>query len=179
MIPHYEDILVDPYLMKSDVILFGETWLNPDQTISFNGYHGDQVNIGDGKGVSTLIKNHFHATWKKVSNDKFSGILMETKSVNIISLYLSKGFNWIELHQTLEEWIIEDKDVVILGDMNINYLKKNHDLITYLKKRNFTQLVEKPTHKHGAGDFWIISMLVNHYWKRSLSVVKELSLIHI
>ena len=33
--------------------------------------------------------------------------------------------------------------------MNINYLKKNHDLITYLKKRNFTQLVEKPTHKLG------------------------------
>ena len=33
--------------------------------------------------------------------------------------------------------------------MNINYLKKKHDLITYLKKRNFTQLVEKPSHKFG------------------------------
>ena len=149
MNPHYDDILVDPYLMKSDVISFGETWLNPDQTISFDGYHGDQVNIGDGKGVSTFIKGHFQANWKKISNDKFSGILMETDEVNVITLYLSKGFNWTELYQTLEEWIVDEKDVAILGDMNINYLKKTHELITYLKKRNFTQLVEKPTQKLG------------------------------
>ena len=64
----------------------------------------------------------------------------------MISVYLSKDFDWNELHNTLEEWILEDKNVVIIGDTNINYLKKSHNLLKFLKKKNFTQLVDRPTH---------------------------------
>ena len=87
--------------------------------------------------------------WNKATHDKFSGILMTTDAVDIIYLYLSQDFDWTELHYVLEEWIVEDKDVAILGDMNINYLKKSHDLIIYLKKRGFTQLVDRPTQRSG------------------------------
>ena len=78
--------------------------------------------------------------------EKFSAILIQTEVVDVISLYLSKDFNWNELHHLLEEWILEIKDTVIIGDTNINYLKKSHDFIKYLEKKSFTQLVDRPTH---------------------------------
>ena len=92
------------------------------------------------------MKNKYEASWKQVASEKFSCILTRTESVDVISLYLSKDFDWNELHHTLEEWIVEDRDIVIIGDTNINILKKSHDLLKFLKKKNFTQLVDRPTH---------------------------------
>ena len=150
MTPHKEDVLLDTWLMKSDIISFGETWLKDEQRLYFDdqGYKGTQANTpnANGKGIASFIKKKFEATWEQVVSEKFSAILTRTESVDVISVYLSKDFDWNELHLILEEWIVEDKDVVIIGDTNINCLKKSHDLLKFLKKKNFTQLVDRPTH---------------------------------
>ena len=150
MAPHKEDILLDTWLMKSDIISFGETWLKSDQKIYFDDqdYKGTQANTlnANGKGIASFIKNKYEASWKQVANERFSAILTQTEFVDVISLYLSKDFNWNEFHQTLEEWIVEDRDTVVIGDTNINFLKKSHDLLKFLEKKNFTQLVDRPTH---------------------------------
>ena len=153
MAPHKEDILLDTWLMKSDIISFGETWLKPEEELCFKnqGYIGVQTNTqnANGKGLATFVKEHYGADWKKVSKEKFSAILTQTEAVNVISLYLSKDFDWKELHRLLQEWIVEIKDVVIIGDTNINYLKKSHDFMKYLEEKSFTQLVDRPTHVCG------------------------------
>ena len=153
MLPHKEDISTDSWLMNSDIISFGETWLKPEQKVCFEdqGYKGIQVNTqnANGKGLASFIKKKHEAFWEKFASEKYSAILTKTKSVDVIQLYLSKDFDWNELHQILEKWIIQDKDVAIIGDTNINYLKKSHYFIEFLKSKNFTQLVEKSTHEDG------------------------------
>ena len=56
--PHWKDLKSDDLFMKSDVISLGETWLHPNEHVSFeeDGYEGSQVNIGDGKGVMAFAK---------------------------------------------------------------------------------------------------------------------------
>ena len=153
MMPHKEDILLDSWLMKADIISFGETWLNPQEELCFKdqGYKGVHTNTqnSNGKGLASFIKECYSAYWKKVSMEKFSAILIQTEVVDVISLYLSKDFDWNELHCLLEEWIVEIKDTVIIGDTNINYLKKSHNFIKYLEEKSFTQLVNRPTHSCG------------------------------
>ena len=69
--------------------------------------------------------------------------------LDVIFLYLSQKFEWNNLRDKLEEWIEEDRSVAVIGDMNIDYLGKNHDFIKYMQIKNFVQLVDKPTHKYG------------------------------
>ena len=153
MLPHKEDISTDSWLMNSDIISFGETWLKPEQKVCFEdqGYKGIQVNTqnANGKGLASFIKKKHEAFWEKFAGEKYSAILTKTKSVDVIQLYLSKDFDWNKLHQILQKWIIQDKDVAIIGDTNINHLKQRHDFIEFLKCKNFIQLVEKPTHEDG------------------------------
>ena len=124
--------------------------MKPEEELCFKnqGYIGVQTNTqnANGKGLATFVKEHYGADWKKVSKETFSAILTQTETVDVISLYLSKDFDWKELHQLLEEWVVEINDTVIIGDTNINYLKKSHDFIKYLEEKSFTQLVDRPTH---------------------------------
>jgi len=60
--------------------------------------------------------------------------------------YLSKNFAFI-IQQNLSLGIDGSKEVIIMGDLNVNYLKKNED--THIKRvittHSFTQLIDKPT----------------------------------
>ena len=148
---HYEDIITDHRLIQSDIMAFGETWLLPDENVSFEnyGFQDFHVNIGPGKGIAASIKQHHQVTYKESYAANFSAILMKTDILDVIFLYLSQKFEWNDLKDKLEEWIEEDRSVTVIGDMNIDYLRKNHDFIKYMKIKNFAQLVDKPTHKCG------------------------------
>lgn len=44
LLPHLEDVKTDPFLEKFDVLSFGETSLNPDNSVEMSGYYGCQIN---------------------------------------------------------------------------------------------------------------------------------------
>ena len=66
------------------MIALGETWLEPDEFASFEeeGFEGIQVNIGSGKGV-TSVKTINQIIWKRKS----------LKFYNILSKYYSTAVN--------------------------------------------------------------------------------------
>ena len=149
--PHWEDLILDDLFMKSDIISLGETWLQPHENVSFeeHGFEGLQVNIGDGKGVMAFAQYQHFVKSISSSSDTFSVILMETENIDLVFLYLSQPFDWKKLEELFDKWIRKDKAVAVMGDMNIDFLDGTHDLMTYMKKNGFTQLVQKPTHEKG------------------------------
>ena len=149
---HYEDVITDHRLIQSDIMVFGETWLLPEESVSFHdyGFNDFQVNIGRGKGIAAFNKQKHPVTCKNFYTDNFSAIFMRLEALDMIFLYLSQNFKWDELEKLLEEWIQDDRKVAVMGDVNIDYLEKvHHKFVKYMNQKNFLQLVEKPTHKYG------------------------------
>ena len=149
--PHRKDLISDDLFMKSDVFSLGETWLHPGQNESFAkyGFEGSQVNIGDGKGVMAFAKHQHFVKSISSSSDTFSAIMLETENIDIVFLYLSQPFDWKKLEEIFDRWIRKDKAVAVIGDMNIDFLDGSHNLMAYMKKNGFTQLIQKPTHEKG------------------------------
>ena len=134
------------------MISLGETWLIENETacLEDQGFIGVYANVGNGQGLATFVKKTQIITSETFAHETFSATLVKTKSVDVISLYLSHGFNYSVLQNKLEEWIVDNKSVAIMGDVNLNQgEKKNHDFVKYLDSKNFLQIVNKPTHKAG------------------------------
>ena len=146
---HLEDVSTDQLLMYSDIISFGETWLKPDQNIDFEGFKGIQENVGQGKGIAAFIKTQYTMKCQKFKCDTFSAIFMETEIIDVIFLYLSQRFSWTTLEEQFEKWIKSHKNVAVIGDMNIDFAEKQHELTRYMHRNNFTQIIENPTHDAG------------------------------
>ena len=146
---HFEDVSTDQILMNFDIISFGETWLKPDENVELEGFKGIQENVGRGKGIAAFIKTHHSMKCQKFKCDTFSAIFMETDIVDVIFLYLSQRFDWPALEELFEMWIKNHKNVAVIGDMNIDFAEKQHELTRYMHRNNFTQIVQNPTHDAG------------------------------
>ena len=146
--PHYADLKLDDLFMKSDVISLGETWLQTNEHVSFeeDGFEGSEVNIGDGKGVMAFSKLEHFVRSTTSSSDTFSAVFLETKEFDLIFLYLSQKVEWRKLEELFELWIRNERNVAVIGDVNIDFLDGSHKLMAYMKDKGFTQLVKEPTH---------------------------------
>ena len=152
LFPHLDDIELDHELMRSDIISLGETWMKKDDTVTFEaqGFKGIFANVGDGQGLASFAKSFNQASFELSTDQTFSATFIKTVAVDIISLYLSQDFDWAKLKMILDEWIMDQRPVAIIGDVNLNYNeKKKHPFINYLEKMNFMQLIKKPTHDKG------------------------------
>ena len=89
LLPHLIDVKTDPILMESDIITLGETWLKPSDTVTISGYDAIEVKTEErGKGLSTFVKSRNLFTFQKFLNQKFSAILIQTHSMDLLFLYL-------------------------------------------------------------------------------------------
>ena len=63
-----------------------------------------------------------------------------------LNIYLSKDFN-SSFAQVVSTASLEDKEVIVAGDLNANYLKSSEhkDLKDIFKVNSFKQLIDKPT----------------------------------
>ena len=154
--PHLQHIMNDQAIENADVFAFGETWMQPEDTLNLREFESIQVNLGNGKGIAAIIKNSILSLFRDSdiscltdTSKQFSAILIRTSNVDLIFLYLSQGFEWKELQSLLNHWISEEKCVAILGDMNIDFLTSNHKFLKYMSRKGFKQLIEKPTHERG------------------------------
>ena len=151
LLPHLIDVSTDPTLIKSDVMVLGETWLKPHDTAEINGFRAIEIKSEkDGKGLSAYISNqHMSVECQKFQKENFSAILLKTLILDVLFVYLSKGFDWKELKQVLEIFIQSRKDLALIGDTNINFLAEDHDFTKFMTNKEFVQIVQEPTHERG------------------------------
>ena len=70
-------------IMQSNVISVAETWLQPNDNITLNGFIGTQINVGDGKGLATFIQENHGVKWETFSNELTSAIFMSTTVIGM------------------------------------------------------------------------------------------------
>ena len=147
-----------------DIISLSETHLQDDVSLDYlklNGYHflGKCRKNGLGGGVCIFIKNNIK--FKKRSDltkSSLEGIWIEIaikKSKPIIfgcfyrppetSKYFTDDFDAL-LNETLRDIEKEQKEVILMGDFNINYnSKSNKQFKDMMKMNGFKQIITSPT----------------------------------
>ena len=69
---------------------------------------------------------------------------MSTDSLDMIFLYLSKGFSWLKLKSFFDKWINNNRKVAIMGDTNWQYDNDETEMKKYLQNGlHFKQLVNE------------------------------------
>ena len=143
-------ITSDLSLQQSDVIILAETWIPQSSNVEYRikQYETHLNNSGRGRGLAIFFKSGF----KNIVNHNKENInitKMESDDLDIISIYRSKDGSFLALVKKLED-IITSKSTVVIGDINVcNKKEPENELITYLKDRNFKQIIEKATHIDG------------------------------
>ena len=138
----------DNFIMSSDVIGLGETWLKPGEEKHLDGFEGVFAGHGKGKGVAAFSKIECNVVYS-ISTEHFSSIHLRFPNFDVIFVYLSSGCNKEEFLGHVKAWIDNDRPTTIMGDFNIDY-SKGEKLNRSLETLGFQQLVQEPTRISGS-----------------------------
>ena len=144
-----------------DVLCLTETWFSSDNTIDLPGFHGFHITRDRrSRSVSLYIKNQYDATC--VDELSYSNPTREVCTVDVkvnnfngtfIAIYRPHSDTVSnlcdELATLLENIILRNKCIVIMGDLNICLLKNESPIIDYcnfLHSNHFIPVIDKPTH---------------------------------
>jgi len=151
---------------KIDILTVSETHINGfndnNDLYQIDGYNFIQRNRKQGKGGGVGIYLRDNLKWKRrfdLERDTVESIWIEiniTKSKNFLlavyyrppntSKFLPKNFK-DTFNETLLSVTEEQREVVLMGDLNVNFLKKsdNNDIKELFSLYGFKQLIKKPT----------------------------------
>ena len=155
-------ILLEPHILTlSETHIVDDSPYDIDDLYKISGYRYIKRNRQSGLGgVSMYIKENI--TWKRRSQLEKHGleciwlevINKNTKSFLITafyrppegSLYLSKSFD-DDFHDIIMNASLSNKEIILLGDLNVNYLSNNDNknLKSILTLFGFKQLINEAT----------------------------------
>ena len=142
---HQKDIANDPELIKSTILGIAETHLHVNEEVIFEGFEGEFVNGGKGKGVAAFTKISVQNVIK-INQSSFTAISLEFENLRIVFCYMSSEINMEEVNIHLRPVLLEKKkQTIIIGDMNFHYSKKGR-FINHVDKfwdRGFQKAYEK------------------------------------
>ena len=150
---HYEDILEDTLLLKSDIIALQETWLENDITLDkfkIAGYDLHLNSHGNGKGLAIYFKKDLFNHKIDIKEENMQLSKFSSSNLNIVIIYRSQNGNLNKLKQNLEAITTKDKPELILGDFNFDFpTSPSNPTKLYLQDQGYTQLIHEPTHLEG------------------------------
>ena len=148
----FEHIATDESIIKSDVIMLSETWLEPEQEEKDYQLENFSVNLiseGRGRGLASYFNKKFQHV-KSVKNDGYSLSKVSSEKLDVFGIYRSKDGDARKMIGHLEEMIIENRTTIIGGDLNVCALKHQKNfIIEKLKELDFQQIVKQATHIEG------------------------------
>ena len=154
LLPHFRDIRKDCKLQKGHVLHLLETSLPADadtNDMTIDGYKGSFINIGNGKGIGTFIRedvasDHIEDVVKpSLQITKFS-----VKGLDSISIYRSSNHSIPDIVEALDSLIDVGRPTLISGDFNICAKKNvNNGVTVSLQRKGFKSIIERPTHIQG------------------------------
>ena len=163
---HMEDIRTDPVLMQSDILFVQETWLEKceeeQEQYQLEGYHAHFASQGRGKGLAAFVKEGVRSRIGSISifeEPNLQLVKVNMANMDVIGIYRSKDEPLFRLTQHLGQFIVPEKDTLVVGDVNVCATKPN-DLGNYLQKGRFHQLVTLPTHICG-GIHWQLNLIIS------------------
>ena len=148
----FKHIKADESLLKSDVIVLTETWLEPDQIEHDYELENFSVNLnskGRGRGIATYTKTMFQHV-KNINARDYSMSMMSSEKVDVFGIYRSKEGDLSDMMKKLRDHISKRKTTIIGGDFNVCIMKNpNNIVVEKLKELKFQQVVIQATHTEG------------------------------
>ena len=142
-----------------DILCISETWLEsniPDRLVNINGFTLFRNDGGRGGGTCMYVRNNLKSTKMKINHPPCQGIedvwvkvqLKKLPSIIVGAMYrhphaTSDSFDYIR--ETLQELVLENKTIFLLGDLNDNILDRQSKLQKIVNILNFSQMIENPT----------------------------------
>jgi ATP-dependent DNA helicase PIF1 len=168
----FEDVQADMLLAFSDIIIFGETWLetnegsegrlpalcqfiNNDTNLNNDGsslhLHGYKLHLnsaGRGKGLAAYFKNEKFTVKQDITNEYLQLTVIDSENLCVVGLYRSESDT--TLSRYLNEVIPSSGECVVIGDFNICANKKpNHEAFVTLNALGFHLVTAEATHIDG------------------------------
>ena len=183
---HSADVLKDPSFLMSDVVVLTETWLSgtidsytllPDRQYSVQ--RADRQPPGSvhrsAGGVLVAVKMPYQMTVSRKYTSQYIQIIMvHISDILQKGIYALAVYNSPDRHNCPESLLQQiramiatiphNQPCVIVGDMNEDAIANTHGPIqTALQSMNFQQVVQSPTHRHGA--------CLDHIYTRNIDCV--------
>ena len=167
---HFEDIKKDFALLKSNIIILTETWIHLDtngERFKLDNYYTPILNsAGRGKGLCIYFKNEQFTFGCNINGDDFQVTKIESEKLDIFGVYRSQTGDKNLLVSKIAKEVSKEKDTIIFGDFNINYLQEKSNTVSVgLETLGFKQLVQVPTHDCGG--------LIDHVYYRAFNPLRE------
>ena len=125
---HYQDIISDNLLMKSDMICLQETWLEDDtilEKLNILNYELHLNSNGKGKGIAIYYKKDVVQHESDIKEENMQLSKFTSSTIDIVVIYRSQGGNPNDLTKNLSTMMNRNKPQLVLGDFNICYLEKD------------------------------------------------------
>ena len=150
---HYQDIISDSLLLKSDVICLQETWLEDGTDASdfkIERYHLHLNSYGKGKGIAIYFKLGRLTHETDITEEQFQLTKFTSDLIDLVVIYRSQRDNHKNLMQILGTLIDNEKPLMVVGDFNFCFLESSlNGTKQFFNKHSFSQLVHEPTHIEG------------------------------
>ena len=152
---HMVDLISEPQIQNSDVVLVQQTCLKKDEPTNIyelTNYNSYFNSYGDGRGIALYFKNNFDHD-EHISKQNYQISKVKSPEYDIICVYRSSDSvksSQINFLIDLRGMISEQKKTLILGDFNCNaFCSKQNFILEELETWNFTQILREPTHIQG------------------------------
>ena len=153
LLKHFKDIIKDPTLMASDVLVFSETHMWTDSEWQLPGYKSYWASAGKGCGVVVYVKSSVrvfnHQTFNK--GKKLQAVKVTLANMDVIGVYRSPTYRSFEdLSEMLEEVVCVGIPAMICGDFNLHIPSKEYNkILGQMSALGYKQWVTEPTHLMG------------------------------
>ena len=119
--------------------------------ITINGYEGRFVNIGNGKGLATFIREDVICEHRQdVVKETLQISKFSVEGIDSIAVYRSNSHSIKEVCEVLNSMIDVHKPTLISGDFNICSKKNEKNVVTAsLIDKGFRMMIRRPTHIQG------------------------------
>ena len=135
-------------MIESDILTLGETWLQGQSEVSFNGFEGHFASFGRGKGIAVFSRHQLYYGPSKSSSECHSVIKVVLSDIELIFVYVSQNCDRKALLSQLFDYMDLANPTVVMGDFNEKYCESSY-LSKSFKRRGFSQLISSPTHDKG------------------------------
>ena len=146
---HWQDFVTDENFKCCQLIGLCETWLHMDEEITHFNYDTETVNVGRGQGIATFNNIQAKVVFK-FGSQTLSIVALQFNNWLVVFMYASQGVNYNNLTMQLTEVFCHATDyVMVVGDMNWDYLRQRNAMKVYFQQNGFHQIIENPTHEEG------------------------------
>ena len=114
-----------------------ETWLEPEDEVTWNDYESASVNVRKGQGITTFTKLSMDVVLR-IGNDKYSIIAHQSKDWLIVFMYISQQAPLNNIVGIISDLLKQTNGpILIVGDMNWDYLAATNDMKEFFLTNNF------------------------------------------